>query len=78
MLNFISSKKNKNNFSYNGYINFDPFYSYTKIKIEELDLYQLVNDRSFFKKILSENILNNQNLNYKIEINSEKLKITDY
>ena len=73
-LNFISSKKNKNNFSYNGYINFDPFYSYTKIEIEELDLYQLVNDRGFFKKILSENILNNQNLNYKIEINSEKIK----
>lgn len=62
-LNF--SSKDKRN-SYNGLIDFKPFYLDAKFNYENLTLKHLLDDDSFLIEIIQSQILNNKNLNMKI------------
>ncbi len=62
-LNF--SSKNKKNF-YGGKIDFKPFYLKADFNYENLNLKNLFNDDSFLIEIIQSEILNNKNLNIKI------------
>ena len=62
-LNFDS--QDKKNF-YNGKIDFKPFYLSANFNYENLNLKNLLNDNSFLFEIIQSEILNNKNLNIKI------------
>ena len=62
-LNF--SSKNKKNF-YGGKIDFKPFYLNADFNYQNLNLKNLLNDNSFLFEIIQSEILNNKNLNVKI------------
>ena len=69
-LNF--SSKDKKNF-YNGKIDFKPFYLSVNANYENLNLRNLLNDDSFLFEIIQSEILNNENLNIKINFLLENI-----
>ena len=71
---FKTIEKNENKFSYNGIINFNPFSSNIQIKSKVFDLKNLINQNGLLLQIINSNILNNPNLNYKIDFSSSKIK----
>ena len=73
-LNFLSLEKELyKDIFYSGLINFKPFFLNTEINTNELDLSYLFNSNSFFLEFLKTKILDNKNLNIKIDINSKKI-----
>lgn len=74
ILDFRSDEKNSSKYSYKGNINFHPFYSEVNINYDSLNLSKFVDPNSLFLQIINSEILNNSNLNYKIEIKSKKIE----
>ena len=70
---FSSNSLYKDKFKYKGKINFKPFFSDIIINLKEIDLYKLMSTENFFFNILDSEIISDKNLNYKIEINSDKI-----
>ncbi len=66
-------KKDNYKFLYNGELFFKPFYSNLKGKTEELNLFNLLNTNSIIPQLIKTEILNNNNLNLKFNINAEKI-----
>ncbi len=66
-------KKNNQKFSYNGELFFKPFYSNLKGYTEELNLSYLLNSKNIIPQLLKTKILNNKNLNIKLNINAKKI-----
>jgi hypothetical protein len=73
LINFFE-KNNKSNFSYNGTINFSPFYSIFKGSTIEIDLFALLNSNNLIFQLLKTEILNNKNLNFNLNIFANKIK----
>ena len=72
-LNFFD-KANKSNFSYNGSVNFSPFFSSFKGSAVEIDLFSLLNSNSLILLLLKTEILNNKNLNFDLNIFANEIK----
>ena len=66
---FSSNKKFSNKKTYNGLVNFKPFFLIADFNINELDFFD---ENSLFFELIRAEILNNKNLNIKININSKK------
>tara|TARA_B100001250_G_scaffold171419_1_gene147625 strand:+ start:10039 stop:11529 length:1491 start_codon:yes stop_codon:yes gene_type:complete len=66
-------KKNNQTFLYNGELFFKPFYSNLKGYTEELNLFYLLNSKNIIPQLLKTKILNNKNLNIKLNINAKKI-----
>ena len=69
-----SDKKINQNHLYLANIDLNPFYANLVINLNSLDLLDLIQNDSFFMKIISSNLINNKNLNYDIKLNSANLK----
>ena len=63
--NFYEKLENSK-FSYKGKINFNPFYAFLEGKTNELNLNYLFNTNSFIVQLLKTEILNNKNLDFKL------------
>ena len=63
--NFYEKLENSK-FSYKGKINFNPFYAFLEGKTNELNLNHLFNTNSFIVQLLKTEILNNKNLDFKL------------
>jgi hypothetical protein len=72
---FLDNSPNKN-FSYEGNINFIPFFSEIFGDIKEMNINQLFNSDTFFVQLLKTELLNNKNLNINVTIKAEQ--ITSY
>ena len=73
-LDFRSDENNFTKYNYKGNINFKPFYSEVNINYDNLNLSKFIDPNSLFLQIINSEILNNSNLNYKIEIKSKNIK----
>ena len=73
--NFFDKIENPN-FSYNGMINFNPFYSNFDGITNEVNLSYFLNQNSLIIQLLKSELLNNKNLNFDLNINAKK--INDY
>ena len=68
-----SEKKINENHLYLADIKLNPFYANLGINLDSLDFYDLINNDSLFFKMITSNLINNKNLNYEIELNSNGL-----
>ncbi len=68
--NFFEKVENPK-FNYNGKINYNPFYSYLTGSTYDLDIFHLFNQNGFISQLLKTEILNNNNIDFKLEINAE-------
>jgi hypothetical protein len=66
-------KINDKNFSYEGNINFDPFYSNLKGSTKNIDLSAFINSNALIAQFLKTEILYNKNLNFHFSIIGEKI-----
>ena len=73
-VSLYSEKKINNSHLYLADIKLNPFYANLKINFNSLDFFDLVKNDSLFIKMISSNLINNKNLNYKIKLNSNNLK----
>ena len=64
----------ESNFIYDGKINFKPFYSVLKGKINKINLSNFFNHNSISTQLLKTEILNNKNLNIDINIVAKKIE----
>ena len=67
----------KPKFSYNGKFNFKPFHSYLNGSTSEINFSHLFFTNAFIQQLLKTEILNNQNVDFKLSINSKKIKNFD-
>lgn len=67
----FSSKNNKN--TYNGQIDFKPFYLNANFNYEQINSKNFLYENSIFHEIIKSQILNNKNLNLDIDFNIRKL-----
>ena len=73
-LEFILSDKKENpNYSYTGKINLNPFYSCFIGETEKLNLSYLSHLNSFIPQVLKTEILNNENIDFKLNIKAENI-----
>jgi hypothetical protein len=61
-------------FSYNGYVNLNPFYSRFKGETKEINLFTLFDSNNLILQLFKTEILNNKNLNFALNISAEKIK----
>ena len=73
-IDLYSEKKINDDYLYLANIKLNPFYANVMINLNSLDFFDLINNDSLFMKIISSNLINNKNLNYKINLNSNNLK----
>ena len=73
-LTFESGHKYEEGYRYNGYVNFKPFFSKSNIYKKNIDLIELFHNDNLLSQILNSDNLSNPNLNYEIELKSEKIK----
>jgi len=73
-LRLKSDEVNNGKFLYNGNLNFKPFFANLEINLEKFDLKNLAHSDSLLLHLLNSKIMNNENLNYKLVINSKKIK----
>ena len=71
--NYFDKSKNPD-FIYDGKVNFNPFFSNLKGKVNNLDLSTLFNSDLFFVKIFKTEVLNNKNLNINLSIGANQIK----
>ena len=73
IINFFDKPTNSK-FFYNGNVNFSPFYSSFNGSASEIDLFSLLSSNNLIVPLLKTEILNNKNLNFNLNIVSNKLK----
>jgi disulfide oxidoreductase YuzD len=74
-LNFnLFDKLENSNFSYNGKVNFNPFYSKLEGTTNKIDLFHLFSSNGSILQLLKTEILNNKNLNFDLNIYADKIK----
>ncbi|AFS46980.1 hypothetical protein HIMB5_00002110 [alpha proteobacterium HIMB5] len=72
-LTFQSNKKKNEKYFYEGFVKFKPFFSDIKLNFKSLDLFDFIRRDNYFVQVINSGNISNPNLNYKIEINSEKI-----
>jgi hypothetical protein len=70
----LFDKAQKSKFSYNGKLNFRPFYSYLEGSASTIDFSHLFSANAIIKQLLKTEILNNKNIDFKLNISANKLK----
>jgi len=73
----LIDKAQKSKFSYNGKLNFRPFHSNLKGSAIEIDLSHLFSTNGVIKQLLKTEILNNKNIDFKLDISVNKIKNFD-
>ena len=83
-LNYKTNKKyfefdyfdqlDKPKFLYNGKLNFKPFYSSLEGSAEEINVSYLFGSNAIISELLKTEIFNNKNINFKLNINANKIK----
>ena len=71
--NFFN-KLDSEDFSYNGNINFKPFYSDITGKAKKLNLHSLIQPEAFIVQMIKTEILNNKNLDFNLKIKGNNIK----
>ena len=62
------------NFSYEGQVNFNPFYSKLEGLIKEIDISYLLNSNSIILQLIKTEILNNKNLNFDLNFYADEVQ----
>jgi hypothetical protein len=70
----LFDKTQKSKFSYNGKLNFKPFHSYLEGSATIIDFSYLFSTNAIIKQILKTEILNNKNIDFKLNIYANKIK----
>ena len=70
----LFDKTQKSKFSYNGKLNFRPFHSYLMGSATTIDFSHLFSDDAIIKQLLKTEILNNKNIDFKLNISANKIK----
>ena len=73
----LYDKTQKSKFSYNGKLNFRPFHSYISGSTSTIDFSHLFSSNAIIKQLLKTEILNNQNIDFKLNISANKIKNFD-
>ena len=73
----LIDKAQKPKFSYNGKLNFRPFHSNLEGSAIEIDFSHLFSTNGIIKQILKTEILNNKNIDFKLDISANKIKNFD-
>jgi hypothetical protein len=73
----FSYKAQKSKFSYNGKLNFKPFHSYLVGSATSIDFSSLFSTNAIIKQLLKTEILNNNNIDFKLNISANKIKNFD-
>jgi hypothetical protein len=73
----LFDKAQKSKFYYNGKLNFKPFHSYLMGSATTIDFSHLFSDNAIIKKLLKTEILNNNNIAFKLNISADKTKNFD-
>ena len=73
-LNFLSKKEDDKNFFYEGNLKFKPFTANLRFEYNNIDLLDLLNNDSILYELVRSNVFFNENLNYKINLTSKKIK----
>src|SRR6056300_748088 len=73
----LFDKAQKSKFSYNGKLNFRPFHSYLMGSTNTIDFSHLFSDNAIIKQLLKTEILNNKNIDFKLNITANKTKNLD-
>ena len=73
-LNFLSKKEDDKNFFYEGNLKFKPFTANLRFEYNSIDLIDLLNNDSILYELVRSNVFFNENLNYKINLTSKKIK----
>jgi hypothetical protein len=73
----LFDKAQKSKFSYNGKLNFRPFHSYLMGSANTIDFSHLFSDNAIIKQLLKTEILNNNNIDFKLNISANKTKNFD-
>ena len=73
----LFDKSQKSKFSYNGELNFKPFHSYLVGSATELNFSHLFSTNGIIKQLLKTEILNNKNVDIKLNISANKIKNFD-
>ena len=67
-------KLDKQKFLYNGKFNFKPFYSYLEGDTKEINVSYLFGTNAIIAELLKTGIFNNKNLDFKLDINANKIQ----
>jgi hypothetical protein len=73
----LFDKAQKSKFSYNGKLNFKPFHSYLVGSATAIDFSHLFSANAITKQLLKTEILNNKNIDFKLNIYANKIKNFD-
>jgi hypothetical protein len=73
----LFDKAQKSKFSYNGKLNFRPFHSYLEGSVYSIDFSHLFSANSIIIQLLKTEILNNKNIDFKLNISANKIKNFD-
>jgi len=73
----LFDKAQKSKFSYNGKLNFKPFHSYLVGSATTIDFSNLFSTNAIIKQLLKTEILNNNNIDFKLNISANKIKNFD-
>jgi hypothetical protein len=73
----LFDKAKKSKYSYNGKLNFKPFYSYLEGSTIELNFNHLFSANGIIKQLLKTEIFNNKNIDFKLNISANKIKNFD-
>ena len=73
----LFDKTQKSKFSYNGKLNFRPFHSYLLGSTTTIDFSHLFSTNAIIKQLLKTEILNNKNIDFKLNIFVNKIKDFD-
>ena len=73
----LFDKAQKSKFSYNGKLNFRPFHSYLAGSATTIDFSHLFSANAIIKQLLKTEILNNKNIDFKLNISANELKNFD-
>jgi hypothetical protein len=73
----LFDKAQKSKFSYIGKLNFRPFHSYLEGSVNSIDFSHLFSANSIIIQLLKTEILNNKNIDFKLNISANKIKNFD-
>ena len=73
----LFDKAQKSKFSYNGKLNFRPFHSYLEGSVNSIDFSHLFSANAIIIQLLKTEILNNKNIDFKLNISANKIKNFD-